>query len=151
MMIRKFTWGHGIAVALAAFMGFILYLIFIFPIGKQNSELVSQSYYDDELAYQQVIDAKNNAQEIEVKPQYHQTSEGIRISFPQELKMPEKVAFHLYRTNDATLDVEKEITLDAQRSFVIPSNVLSKGAYTLKLSWKKDQKNYQIDYDVEWK
>ncbi|MBP7172566.1 MAG: FixH family protein [Cloacibacterium sp.] len=151
MMIRKFTWGHGIAVALALFMGFILYLIFIFPIGKQNSELVSQSYYDDELAYQQVIDAKNNVHQLSLKPQYNQTSEGIRVSFPQELKDAEKIAFHLYRTNDATLDIEKEITLDTNHSFFIPSKVLSKGAYTLKLSWKKNQKNYQIDYDVEWK
>ena len=56
--MKKFTWGHGIALALACFIGFILYLIFIFPIGKQTSDLVSDNYYQDELEYQKVIDAK---------------------------------------------------------------------------------------------
>jgi hypothetical protein len=58
----KFTWGHGIVVALGLFISFILYLIFIFPIGKQNSELVTENYYEDELSYQKVIDAKKTKQ-----------------------------------------------------------------------------------------
>ena len=60
----KFTWGHGIVVALGLFISFILYLIFVFPIGKQNSELVTENYYEDELSYQKVIDAKNNAETL---------------------------------------------------------------------------------------
>ena len=66
--MKKFTWGHGIAIALGSFICFILYLILIFPIGKQNSELVTESYYEDELAYQKVIDAKANADNQKTKP-----------------------------------------------------------------------------------
>jgi hypothetical protein len=56
--MKKFTWGHGIALALGCFIGFIFYIsFFIFPNGN-NSELVSDNYYQDELEYQKVIDAK---------------------------------------------------------------------------------------------
>ena len=81
----KFTWGHGIVVALGLFISFILYLIFIFPIGKQNSELVTENYYEDELSYQKVIDAKNNAATLTAKPQYAQLPYGIRIAFPKDI------------------------------------------------------------------
>ena len=40
---------------------FILFLIFVFSHGMKNSELISDNYYQDELTYQDVIDAKTNA------------------------------------------------------------------------------------------
>ena len=75
----KFTWGHGIVVALGLFISFILYLIFVFPIGKQNSELVTENYYEDELSYQKVIDAKNNAATLTAKPQYAQLHTELEL------------------------------------------------------------------------
>ena len=62
-----------------------MYLIFVFPIGKQNSELVTENYYEDELSYQKVIDAKNNAATLTAKPQYAQLPYGIRIAFPKDI------------------------------------------------------------------
>lgn len=148
----NFTWAHGIIVALGLFMAFILYLIFIFPLGKQNSELVTDTYYEDELVYQQVIDAKKNADQLPAKPAYSQTSEGIRITMPEGFTAQNtKANFHLYRTNDALLDVEKDVELDAANSFLLPATVLTPGNYTLKLYFTKESVNYQVDYDVEWK
>lgn len=148
----KFTWAHGIIAALGLFMAFILYLIFIFPLGKQNSELVTESYYEDELVYQQVIDAKNNADKLPEKPLYVQSAAGIKITMPYGFTSQNtRTNFHLYRTNDALLDIEKEVALDGKNSFEIPAAVLSPGNYTLRLYFTKDSVNYQLDYDVEWK
>lgn len=148
----KFTWAHGVVVALGLFMSFILYLIFIFPIGKQNSELVTESYYEDELVYQQVIDSKKNAENLTQQPKYTQTAEGIRITFPEEFTPQNtKANFHLYRTNDALLDIEKDFQLDGNNGILIPAKVLTPGSYTLKLYFTKNDVNYQVDYDVEWK
>ena len=103
--MKKFTWGHGIALALLSFIGFILYLIFIFPIGKQDSELVSENYYEDELDYQKVIDAKKNAETLSQKPFFAQLPYGIRIAFPEEIiDANTQVHFELYSTNDKTKD-----------------------------------------------
>ncbi len=150
-MFNKFTWAHGVALALGSFIAFILFMIFLFPNGQKNSELVSNNYYEDELIYQEVIDAKNNAENLASKPAYHQIPAGIKINFPQE-NIPEekKVNFELFRTDDANLDVKKELTLDASNSLTIPRQVLSKGSYTLKIKWLKNKKPYQVDYDVLW-
>lgn len=151
-MFKKFTWGHGVIVALGSFIAFILFMILIFPNGQQNSDLVSKSYYEDELAYQEVIDAKNNAGELTQKPTYNQTQEGIAIVFPiSAIPDEKKVDFELFRTDDSNLDVKKQTVLDEANAILIPEKVISKGSYTLKIKWQKNKKTYQIDYDVLWK
>lgn len=148
----KFNWGHGVALALGIFIAFILYLIFIFPIGKQNSELVTENYYEDELAYQKVIDAKKNADQLAQKPQFVQNIDGIKITFPQEiLNANSKIEYYLYRTNDKTKDKFGSVLLDQSNSFLIPKKSFELGNYTLKIKWNKDSINYQVDYDVVWK
>ena len=86
-------------IALGCFILFILFLIFIFPMGKQNAEMISNNYYEEELQYQDIIDAKNNAAKLEKKPTYKATTEGILITFPESIKVDENIAnFVLFRT-----------------------------------------------------
>lgn len=151
-MFKKFTWGHGVLVALGLFKIFILSMIFFFTRGWQNAEEISDNYYADQLAYQDVIDAKNNADKLAEKPLYSEGSDGITITFPPEISVDgNKVAFHLFRTDDAKLDANKELILDANKRILIPKQILFKGSYTLKINWKTNGKPYQIDYDVQWK
>lgn len=151
--MKNFSWGHGVIVALLAFILFILGMIVFFPLGKQNAEMVSDNYYEEELVYQDVIDAKNRADKLEFRPKYYQDNNGIRITFPEDINATNsKVSFVLNRTEDRNLDiVRKSESLDTSNSFIIPAKVLVKGNYTLKLSWIKENKDYQIDYDVVWK
>ncbi|UFK96880.1 FixH family protein [Kaistella faecalis] len=151
-MFKNFSWGHGVIVALGLFMSFILFMIFVYSNGMQNSELISDSYYEDELAYQEIIDAKNNADLLSEKPVYIQNAAGITLTIPQNVK-PENsnVHFELFRTDDSNLDVKKDITLDGKNQFQIPAKVIFPGSYTLKVKWKNNKKPYQVDYDIQWK
>ena len=149
--MKKLHWGHGLAIALGCFIIFILFLIFIFPNGKQNAELVSTNYYEEELDYQNIIDAKNNAAELKDKPVYQQSDEGIKITFPETIKVDgNKINFTLFRTDDSNLDLKKELPLE-NKSFMIPKKIIRAGSYTLKLKWTENKKPYQLDYDVLWK
>lgn len=133
-------------------MIFILSMIFIFSRGWQNAEMVSDNYYEEELAYQDIIDAKNNADNLPVKPLFNQSSEGIKITFPQNLPVDNsKVNFHLFRTDDAKLDVDKNVNLDQNNAIVIPGKIIFPGSYTLKIRWEQNKKPYQMDYDILWK
>lgn len=150
--MKNFTWGHGIFLALASFIIFILSMVFLFPNGQKNSEMVTDKYYEEELQYQNVIDAKKRADDLEEKPVYSQSTSGITIIFPAEINNTNaKVSFVLNRSDDQNLDIKKEITLDADNSFTIPAAVLKNGNYTLRLTWKKDKTDYRLDYDVIWK
>ena len=151
IMFKKFTWGHGIALALASFMIFILSMIFLFSRGWQNSELITDSYYEDELAFQNIIDAKNNADLLPEKPKYLQDDAGIKIVFPGDINNGNsKFSIDLHRADDQKLDIKRDITLDGSNTLFIPAKVLVKGNYVLRTHWKKDNKNYQIDYDLVW-
>ena len=149
--MKNLNWGHGLAIALGCFMLFILFLIFVFPMGKQNADMISNNYYEEELQYQDIIDAKNNAAKLEKTPTYKVTNEGMLISFPESIKVDDNtVNFVLFRTADSNLDVKKEVTLQ-HNLFLIPKAVISSGSYTLKLKWKENKKPYQLDYDILWK
>lgn len=149
----KISWGHGVIIALGAFMLFILGMIFLFPIGKQNSELITNNYYEEELHYQEVIDAKNRADSLAQKPEVKLTNaKGIEVFFPKEINNANaKIEFHLFRTNDSNLDVKKVVKLDPNNAFTIPKSVIQLGNYTLKVKWTKDKLDYQRDFDIEWK
>lgn len=150
-MFKKFTWGHGIVLALGSFMIFILSLIFIFSRGWQNSELITDNYYEEELAYQNVIDAKNNADALQEKPQYSQNAAGIKVSFPKEINNGNtNFKIDLHRADDQRLDVIREMQLDGSGALFVPASVLVKGNYVLRVHWTKDNKNYQMDYDLVW-
>lgn len=156
-MKSKFTWGHGMVLALAVFIAFILGMIFFYTRGYQTSEMVSDNYYEDELVYQEVIDAKKAADELHEKPVYVQNAEGIKITMPKEFNNTNsKFKIFLFRTDDSNLDIKKDVELDANNAIVIPhkigeASIIKDGSYTLKLNWKDNKgKQYQIDYNLIW-
>ncbi|RMZ60596.1 nitrogen fixation protein FixH [Chryseobacterium nematophagum] len=150
--MKNFSWGHGVVIALFAFIIFILSMLFLFPNGQKNSEMVTDNYYEEELQYQDVIDAKKRADNLLEKPIYSQDSNGIRITFPKDYNNSNTtVKFVLNRTDDQNLDIKRSEQLDSKQSFLIPAKVLKLGNYTLRLNWTKDKTDYRIDYDVIWK
>ncbi|RCU44094.1 nitrogen fixation protein FixH [Chryseobacterium lacus] len=150
-MLKNFTWGHGIVVALGSFMIFILSLIWYFTSTWKNSELITDNYYEEELAYQNVIDAKNKATNLKELPVYHQNESGISVTFPSEINNSNsKFRIDLHRAEDQKLDIIREMELDQRNSIFIPAKVLAKGNYVLRVMWKKDNEEYQIDYDLIW-
>ncbi|OCA78513.1 nitrogen fixation protein FixH [Chryseobacterium contaminans] len=150
--MKNLSWGHGVVIALAAFIIFILSMMFLFPNGQKNSEMVTDNYYEEELQYQDVIDSKKRADELQEKPVYSQNTNGIKIIFPKDYTHSNTtVKFVLNRTDDQNLDIKKSVELDDSHSFIIPAQVLKMGNYTLRLSWTKDKTDYRMDYDVIWK
>lgn len=150
--MKNFSWGHGVLIALVAFIVFILSMMFLFPNGQKNSEMVTDNYYEEELKYQDVIDAKKRADDLQEKPVYSQDKNGIKITFPKDYNNSNTtVKFVLNRTDDQNLDVHKSVQLDANQSFLIPGQVLKMGNYTLRLTFTKDKTDYRMDYDVIWK
>ncbi len=150
-MFKNFTWGHGIVLALGSFMIFILSMIFLFSRGQKNSELITDNYYEEELQYQQVIDAKNNADDLETKPVYSQNANGVSVKFPPEINNGNtKFQIDLHRAEDRNLDVIRELPLNNENALFLPGEILAKGNYVLRVMWTKDQKKYQMDYDIIW-
>ncbi len=150
----KFTWGHGVILALVCFITFICYLVFSVEFSKNSFDLVTDEYYDDEINFQQEIDATSHANQLKEKPTIEiVNSKGIEITFPKEFNSQNTTGkLKLFRPNSKDLDVNKKsLDLSALNTIFIPANILVKGNYTLKLYWKKDNINYQMEIPVVWK
>ena len=76
------TWGNKL---LLVFIGFALLMsTLVYKCAKQNFELVSKDYYNEELRYQDKIDGENNANKLS-SVQIAQTSDEVSIQLPKEL------------------------------------------------------------------
>ena len=64
--MKNISWGHGVIIALFTFIVFILSMLFLFPNGQKNSEMVTENYYEEELQYQDVIDSKKRDNLVKV-------------------------------------------------------------------------------------
>lgn len=149
----KFTWAHGIIIALVCFILFICFMVFSIEFSKNSFDLVTDEYYEEEINYQQEIDATKNAAKLKEKPEINMDSTGILITFPKEFNLTNtKGRFLLFRANSKELDIKKNfLDLSPQNTILIPNKILIKGRYTLKLYWTKDKINYQMEVPIIWK
>ncbi|WP_435522434.1 hypothetical protein [Chryseobacterium indoltheticum] len=47
--------------------------------------MVTDKYYEEELLYQSVIDAKKRADQLPEKPIYNQSTQGIKLTLPKDV------------------------------------------------------------------
>lgn len=142
----KFNWGMGIAIFLTCFVIFIV--SFVVKSSFLNTDLYAEDYYQQELDYQDVIDAKINAREYKGEFFVSQSSSTVNIHLPEGIDWDNNTAsVHFYRPSDASLD--KTIAITVNKDLLSLSRKdFAKGAYEAKLSWKVGNKNYLLTYNI---
>ncbi|MBC7000292.1 MULTISPECIES: FixH family protein [Bacteroidota] len=132
----KINWGTGIVLAFVAFISFILFFVVRMSMdNRADHDLVTEEYYKHELAYQDEIDAQNNAKKLE-KIQLKRTEEGLLVVFPETIdykKIKGKVS--LYRPSNKHLDFDLDLRL-SNTSLLIPDTRLLGGRWDLKIMWE---------------
>lgn len=132
----KINWGTGIVIAFVAFISFILY--FVIRMGmddRANHDLVTETYYKKELAYQEEIDAEHKAVRANAKLQIQTSEAGITVLFPKAYdikKITGKVS--LYRPSNKHLDFDFPLSLSNTR-LLIPDNRLLDGRWDITVTW----------------
>ena len=78
----KINWGTGIVIAFGLFMTFILFFVFkVQTDNKYDNELYVEEYYKEELAYQEVIDGTNKANQLSAAVSIQQVEDQLIIQF----------------------------------------------------------------------
>lgn len=139
-MTLNVGWGWKIALMYSGFVALIMGLVI--ASSHQHFDLVSNDYYKDEIAYQQVLDASHNQATLAGSLQVHATSDAVVIEFPQDFagkQIEGKVNFY------------SPIKKDWDRSFAITTTNNSMGIdraglvktnYTIKVSYTVAGKTY---------
>jgi nitrogen fixation protein FixH len=139
----KIGWGTGIVIAIVAFISFIMY--FVITMSTDNSyshDLVTDQYYQQELAYQEEINAEKNFKNIGEEITLQKSREGLQIKFPSKF-LNEKVKgkVFLYRPSSKQLDFEIPIST-SNTYLLVPEQRLLDGRWNIKIAWKHKNTDY---------
>ena|ERR1700761_8923130 len=145
-MIIKIGWGTKIAILYCGFITLIVTLV----VGscRQHFDLVSANYYNDEVAYQKVIDAQKNDQQLSAPITIASDRSSIAIGFPDEFKGQElkgKITF--YSPVNAAWDRSFPISTDASKMHIDISK-LALTRYTVKIELTAGNKDYYQESEM---
>lgn len=142
----KLNWGHKAAIAMALFMGFIMYMVI--SLSSTKVDLYSEDYYQQELDYEQHIAAVKNTEGLENQVIISEHKDAIAITFnPSIAKNVENGKLYFYKPDNSDADKSFYLTLVSNR-MIVPSKQLAKGIYTLKVYWTVDKKDFYIEKQI---
>jgi nitrogen fixation protein FixH len=137
----KLNWGTGIAIFYTAF---VIVMVGMVVYSKNfDHSLVVDNYYEEDLKYQDHIDAVKNAQALAQDLIIRETpaAKSVLFEFPNGFQtLGGNILF--YRADDKSKDFEMEIVTDAQGKLEVPSSQLQRGRWTVKVNWLGDGKPF---------
>lgn len=147
--MKKFNWGNGIFLAVTIFiiatLSVVSYLISL------DFYLVSNNHYEEGVKYQETIDNKTRAQNLEnpVVVLFDESTTSIKIIFPNDIKrnsLSGNVTF--YRPNNPELDRKYKLDLNMEGLQTISVGEFEKGRWRLSVEWKSDSLSYLEEKNI---
>jgi hypothetical protein len=134
------NWGNKIILVFAVFVSGILYMVF--KAGTYNTDLVTNDYYEQELKYQQTIDAVERTNALTAPVTCTVSAEQIAIQFPAEMKNDDLEAdVWLYCIADKQKDIKRKFTTK-EGKIIMPVLPANKGLHEIKMSWVSKGQTY---------
>lgn len=134
------TWGTKIVVVFSLFVAGMLYMVV--KSSRQNIDLVVPDYYEQELKYQDVIDARVRTQALSEAVSCKVKDDSISVVFPKEMRdVSIKGELWLYCIADKRKDMKQEFSANTG-TVHIPINALNKGLHEVKISWQVNGLSY---------
>jgi len=130
---------------IAAFVFFGLFIGTLVVICvREDINLVSKDYYQQELKHQDKITQQVNANQLAEKPQLSFENNSIKVLFPFFSSM-EKGELRVMRPSDDRLDQQFQLSAMNGDSQIFPLKVWEKGLYRVSLTWTMEGKDYYYE------
>ena len=134
----KWNWGWGIFVSIVLFMTIIV--VIVASMMNREVDLVTDSYYDKEIKYQQQIDKEKRTAELSKKIVVNYTGNYVNVIFPKDEKPTGDLYF--YRPANLHKDFKVPINPDKNFSQVLDVSKLDRGLWKLQISWSINNNDY---------
>lgn len=128
---------NGIIAGMVLFMVFILSLVVV--LSSKGSELTTEDYYLKDKNFQQNINARQLAMDIQNPAIVKIENNLLSIAF-KENRLAEKVKISFSRPNDKALD--REVKIGSVPS-TVPVKFLKKGNYDMVITYEIEGKKYE--------
>ncbi|MEQ8302404.1 MAG: FixH family protein [Cyclobacteriaceae bacterium] len=136
------NFGKWIFVSFVLFTAFIATLVTVCV--RQDINLVSANYYQEELVHEQKMNQIQNANNLKSKPLISVEGTVVSVSFDDFNKI-EKGELKILRPSDARLDRRFELSASQTqvRQFTLENS--SKGLYRASMQWRMDGKDFYYE------
>jgi hypothetical protein len=136
--MKTFHWGHKIGIFIFLFL--VTLGCMVHYAMQQTNEMIDANYYQQELAYQQVIDARRNLLNVSDAAILSQNDTSLIVQLPVG-------TFEHIREGRLVLlrpdNQAKDFQLPLEQSRVsIAKTQLVKGSYTARIHWQNEGKPY---------
>jgi len=139
----KLNFGNYITIAFIAFGAFIVTLVvktFAF-----KPELVSETYYEDEINYQDRINRLKNVQTDGATVKWELRGDSFLLNFPST-DASGKIDFMCHSDKDK--DQHFDIQLSNGNQQVINTTNIKSGLYLMKIQWTSNGKLYYMEQNI---
>lgn len=127
------NWGHKILAVIILFVCAIGFMVYV--ASQQKNEMFDENYYEKELAYQSVINAKNNLAK-EDEPIISQLEKYLEVKFDTRfISNIQNGKLEILRPSDQSKDIHAEIILDSLGITRLPLEQFITGVYKIRMSW----------------
>lgn len=131
----KINWGTSIVLAFGCFIVFILFFVVkTFTQKEYEYDLVSEHYYEDELAFQKHINNAENRNELVDKLMINKNDKSVTVIIPNlkdEMLIGE---IHFYRPSNDQLDFIEKIS-STENEYTFTDDRLVKGRWNVSITW----------------
>jgi hypothetical protein len=140
------SWGTKILIVYVAFVLGILFMVY--TSATQNTDLVTEDYYNKELKYQDKIDEVKRVAALSAPVECSVKDNALTISFPKDFAGKQLAGEAvLYCPADKKKDFKKNFRLkDLPLQMEFPAG--SKGLYELHLSWQDGGVTYYFEKKI---
>lgn len=138
----KLNWGTGLIVFFAIF--FIWVFSFVFFAMRQNTDLVSDDYYQKGAKYTDQININKRSAAYKDSLQICFAGDQIQIGLCKSMVTKgDTIQLYFYRSSDKAKDLQLTIK-NADSPLLIDKNRLSHGRYQVFASWDKNGEKYMV-------
>lgn len=131
------NWGKGIAIALALFIGFIMYMVV--NMMSTKIDLESEDYYQKEINYSTELKSINRDRQFKNRPKVSVTDQHLVVQLPSDVELT-NVQLFLQRSNDDRND--RTYPIIGTKTFTVAKSKLEVGGYDLVLTYEIEGESY---------
>lgn len=138
------NWGTGIAITYVVFViATVSVVLFTTTI---DVNLVTDDYYEKELAFQDEIDKVSRTNKLAEQPVINLTGKNVYLKFPNSINstlVEGKIKF--YRPSDNNLDFSLPIALNEHGEQIVNSIRLIEGMWRVYVDWNIDDEHFLVE------
>lgn len=139
------------AAIIAFFIVFATFIAcFIIWAVRQNQDLVSENYYENEVRYQQQLDRVKRTQSLATQTAvtFDPSRKNILITVPAGQAPGASGRIRFYRPSNARLDHDVPMTLNAAGTQLVDTQALAAGLWKIRVEWSAGGQDYFFDQPV---